>query len=129
MIAESAASRFLTEHAVFGVQADGIDDTLGMEKMFPVITLYAYDTWEEAVEQAKNNLNKIGKDTASPCTPPIGRRLEYAAPQDGGLPDCMQPDLSTGGGGSFQNGLNPTNTLGCGSWGITPSRKTSPIII
>jgi succinate-semialdehyde dehydrogenase len=21
------------------------------------------------------------------------------------------------GGGGFQNGLNPTNTLGCGSWG------------
>ena len=24
---------------------------------------------------------------------------------------------STSGGGSYQNGLTPTNTLGCGSWG------------
>ena len=61
MIAEKCGISVPDRTRVLAVQADGIDDTLGMEKMFPVITLYAYDTWEEAVEQAKNNLNKIGK--------------------------------------------------------------------
>ncbi|MFQ7451446.1 MAG: hypothetical protein ACLRNQ_08390 [Flavonifractor plautii] len=93
LIAEKCGISVPDRTRVLAVQADGIDDTLGMEKMFPVITLYAYDTWEEAVEQAKNNLNKIGKGHSIAVHSTNRKKIEYRRPQDGGLPDCMQPDL------------------------------------
>ena len=117
LIAEKCGISVPDRTRVLAVQADGIDDTLGMEKMFPVITLYAYDTWEEAVEQAKNNLNKIGKGHSIAVHSTNRKKIEYAALKTEVSRIVCNQTCATGGGGSFQNGLNPTNTLGCGSWG------------
>ena len=45
------------------------------------------------------------------------KKIEYAALKTEVSRIVCNQTCATGGGGSFQNGLNPTNTLGCGSWG------------
>lgn len=102
---------------VLAVQADGIEDILGEEKMFPVITLYPYDTWEQAVENARSNLAKIGKGHSIAVHSNNPAAIEYAALKTEVSRIVCNQTCATGGGGSFQNGLSPTNTLGCGSWG------------
>ncbi|MBQ4425894.1 MAG: aldehyde dehydrogenase family protein [Lachnospiraceae bacterium] len=93
------------------------DEVLAKEKLCPVLALFTYDTWENAVEIARANLNMEGaghscvihsnnKDHVEYVT----RRVNvsrYAVNQVGGT--CL--------GGALTNGLNPTTTLGCGTWG------------
>jgi len=99
------------------VEAEDIKDVLGWEKMFPVLTAYRYDKWEEAVEMARDNLRKIGKGHSIAVHSNDTANIEYAGTHvEVSRIVVNQPCASTAGG-SFQNGLNPTNTLGCGSWG------------
>ncbi|MCD7897063.1 MAG: aldehyde dehydrogenase family protein, partial [Planctomycetaceae bacterium] len=60
------------------VEADGIKDILGSEKMFPVLATYRYDTWEEAVEIARDNLGKIGKGHSVVVHSNNDKHIEYA---------------------------------------------------
>lgn len=99
------------------VPADGIDDILGMEKMFPVLSAYPYDTWEQAVDMARNNLAKIGKGHSIVVHSNNDKNIEYAGTHTEVCRIVVNQVCSSTAGGSFQNGLNPTNTLGCGSWG------------
>ncbi len=99
------------------VEADGLADVLGGEKMFPVLAGYRYDTWEEAVEIARDNLNKIGKGHSTVVHSNDDKHIEYAGAHIEVSRLVVNQVCSTTAGGSFQNGLNPTNTLGCGSWG------------
>lgn len=94
------------------MQADGIDDTLGMEKMFPVITLYAYDTWEEAVEQAKNNLNKIGKGHSIAVHSTNRKKIEYAALKTEVSRIVCNQTCATGGGRLFPERPEPHQHTG-----------------
>jgi succinate-semialdehyde dehydrogenase len=99
------------------VEAEDIKDVLGSEKMFPVLTAYPYDTWEQAIEIARANLDKVGKGH-SICVHSHNRQhVEEAALKTEVSRIVVNQICSTSGGGSYQNGLTPTNTLGCGSWG------------
>ncbi len=99
------------------VEADGIKDILGSEKMFPVLATYRYDTWEEAVEIARDNLGKIGKGHSVVVHSNNDKHIEYAGTHIEVSRVVVNQVCASTAGGSFQNGLNPTNTLGCGSWG------------
>ncbi len=99
------------------IEADGLKDVLGSEKMFPVLAGYRYDTWEEAVEIARDNLAKIGKGHSCVVHSNDEKHIEYAGTHIEVSRVVVNQTCSTTAGGSFQNGLNPTNTLGCGSWG------------
>ncbi len=99
------------------VEAEGIDDVLGWEKMFPVLTAYRYDTWQEAVEIARANLDKIGKGHSICVHSNTQENIEYAGVRTEVSRIVVNQVSASTAGGSFQNGLNPTNTLGCGSWG------------
>lgn len=92
------------------------DDVLGGEKMFPVLSLYAYQTFDEAVATARRNLMKIGAGHSVCIHSQNQAHIEQAA----ALPVSrvvVNQCCATSGGGSFYNGLTPTNTLGCGTWG------------
>jgi succinate-semialdehyde dehydrogenase len=99
------------------VEAAGRDDILGHEKMFPVVAAYRYDTWEDAVEIARANLEKIGKGHSLCVHSNNKEHVEYAGTHLEVSRVVVNQICASSGGGSFQNGLNPTNTLGCGSWG------------
>lgn len=87
------------------------------EKMFPVVALFSYDEFEDGVSTAIENLEIEGKGhtvsihssdqdhiTTLGMMAPVSRIIVNAV-------------SATTAGGAFTNGLNPTSTLGCGSWG------------
>lgn len=104
---------------VIVVEADstGDEDILGKEKMCPVISAYKYKEFKEGVEIARRNLEAEGKGHSVSIHSDNKENIEYA-----GTELCVSRFLvnqvcASSAGGSFFNGLAPTNTLGCGSWG------------
>lgn len=95
----------------------GKGDVLSKEKMCPVISTYAYDTWEEAVEIAQANLNVEGRGHSVSIHSNDKAHIEYAANHVTVCRVLINQICSTMNGGSFFNSLTPTTTLGCGSWG------------
>ncbi len=100
-------------------EADGTGktDLLAKEKMCPVLAAYKYKTFEEAVEIARTNLEAEGKGHSVSVHSNNREHIEYA-----GKKLCVSRFLinqasALSAGGSFFNGLPPTNTMGCGSWG------------
>ena len=93
------------------------EEVLAKEKLFPMLALFLYDTWEEAMEIARANLAVEGMGHSvvihsnTPehigAVPNVVHVSRYAVSQVGG----------TALGGAMDNGLNPTTTLGCGTWG------------
>ena len=92
-------------------------EVLAKEKLFPMLALFTYDTWEECMEIARANLEMEGMGHSVvihsnntehiEAVPTVVNVSRYAVNQVGG----------TALGGAMDNGLNPTTTLGCGTWG------------
>jgi succinate-semialdehyde dehydrogenase len=87
------------------------------EKMFAVMSAYAYDSWEEAIEIARANLETEGIGHSVSIHSNNAEHIEYAGLQLPVSRVLVNQICATQNGGSFMNGLNPTTTLGCGSWG------------
>jgi len=102
---------------VLVVEAESHDDILGEEKMFPVLSIYFHDSWQDAIENARENLERIGKGHSIAIHSNNQAHIEEAAIKCAVSRVVCNQISATSAGGSFQNGLSPTNTLGCGSWG------------
>ena len=99
------------------IEKYGADECLAKEKLCPVLAIRAYDTWEEAVDVAVANLKNEGAGHSSVVHSNTKEHIEYAAEL---LPVSrvgVNMIGSSGLGGGLDNGLNPTATLGCGTWG------------
>ncbi len=107
------------ETKVIIVEADGSgeDDILAKEKMCPVLTAFKYKTFEEGVEIARANLEEEGKGHSVSIHSNNKEHIEYAGRELCVSRFVINQTCATSAGGSFYNGLAPTNTLGCGSWG------------
>lgn len=106
-----------TKVIVIPEENDNHDSVLRKEKMFPVITPFKYKKFSEAIDIAIENLNREGKGhTVSVHTNNPDHLLEVGLRAPVSRVVVNNPS-STTAGGSFVNGLNPTSTLGCGSWG------------
>lgn len=118
-VAETAGIEVPTETKVLLVKADccGKGDCLSKEKMCPVISTYAYDTWEDAVAIAQANLDVEGRGHSVAIHSNNKDHIEYAANHITVCRVLINQICSTMNGGSFFNSLTPTTTLGCGSWG------------
>ncbi|MDR1920437.1 MAG: aldehyde dehydrogenase family protein [Candidatus Adiutrix sp.] len=95
----------------------GRDEPLAKEKLFPVLGVFKYHDWKEAVAIALANLEEDGKGHSCVIHSHDRANIEYAALT---LPVSRFSINQTGSnslGGTIANGLNPTATLGCGSWG------------
>ena len=95
----------------------GADEDLSREKLCPVLGICPYDTWEDAVDLAVKNLKNEGAGHSAILHSHNRAHVEYAALR---LPvSRIGVNLvgSSGLGGGFDCGLNPTATLGCGTWG------------
>ena len=101
------------------VEADGFgeQDILAKEKMCPVLAAFKYKTFEEGVEIAKANLEEEGKGHSVSIHSNNKDHIEYAGKELCVSRFVINQTCATSAGGSFFNGLAPTNTLGCGSWG------------
>ncbi len=95
----------------------GRGDVLSKEKMCPFMSAYAYDTWEEAVEIARQNLLYEGAGHSVSIQSNDREHLVYAGLHLPVSRVLVNQTCATMNGGSFANSLSPTTTLGCGSWG------------
>lgn len=106
-------ARFLLVRVTKG----GRDEDLTREKLCPVLAICPYDSWEGAVDLAVRNLKNEGAGHSTILHSNNKAHVEYAAVR---LPvSRIGVNLvgSSGLGGGFDCGLNPTATLGCGTWG------------
>jgi succinate-semialdehyde dehydrogenase len=95
----------------------GRADLFSKEKMCAVISCYTYKTFEEAVDIAAANLDVEGRGHSVAIHSDNREHLEYAAQRLPVSRVLVNQICATMNGGSFYNGLAPTTTLGCGSWG------------
>ena len=106
-----------TKLIVIKPPAYGEGDDLSKEKMCPVMTAYSYSDWKEAVGIALANLEVEGKGHSASIHSDSKDNVEYAMSVLPVSRIVINQICSTMNGGAFVNGLNPTTTLGCGSWG------------
>ena len=95
----------------------GDDDVLAREKLFPVIAILPYTTFEDAVAQAKANLLVEGAGHTAALHSHDEAHIRFMGLE---LPISrlvVNQTSATSAGGSLVNGFAPTTTLGCGSWG------------
>ncbi|MDR0584725.1 MAG: aldehyde dehydrogenase family protein [Treponema sp.] len=95
----------------------GKEDYLSREKMYPVMTAYEYNTWEEAVDIAHANLLCEGAGHSVDVQSNNKQHIEYAGLKLPVSRILVNQICTSMNGGAFQNSLSPTTTLGCGSWG------------
>lgn len=118
----------IAAHAGFDVPADtktllakaegaGGKDVFSKEKLFPVLAVYTYKTWEEAVDIAVANLELEGKGHSTTVHSFTKEHIEYAGRRLPVSRVLINGIGSSGVGGAYTNSLVPTATLGCGSWG------------
>ena len=118
-VAELAGLEIPADTRVIVAVADGtgLTDVLGGEKMAPVIAAYRYSDLDEAIRIAGENLEKDGKGHSvsfhTDSEEHIAKVAESLCVSRFVINQCS----ANSAGGSYFNGLNPTNTLGCGSWG------------
>ena len=106
-----------TSVLVMPVTGTGADEPMSQEKLCPTMVIYKYNTWEEAVENANQNLLNMGAGHSCIMHTNDKKKVEYAA---GILPVCrfaVNIIGPAGLGGGPMTGLTPTSTIGCGSWG------------
>lgn len=99
------------------IEKFGKEEFLSKEKLCPVLCVAEYDTWENAVAHAKTNLLNEGAGHSVVLHSHNDENIAYAGIE---LPVSrvgVNMIGSSGLGGGFDNGLNPTATLGCGTWG------------
>ena len=106
-----------TKAIVVVADGPGGADVLSKEKMCPVISAYGYDDFKEAVEIARENLEAEGKGHSVSIHSNTRENIEYAGERLCVSRFVINQVCASSAGGSFYNGLAPTNTLGCGSWG------------
>ena len=101
-----------TRAIVAVAEGTGLTDLLGGEKMAPVISAYPYSDLDDGIRIAAENLEKDGKGHSvsfhSDSEEHIAKVGESLCVSRFVINQCS----ANSAGGSYFNGLNPTNTLG-----------------
>ncbi len=118
-IGEMAGLSVKPEHVVIVAKAEGrgAEDLLCKEKMCPVMAAFSYKTFEEAVSIAQANLEMEGAGHSAAIHSFNDEHILYAGERLTVSRFLVNQVSSKMVGGSFHNGLAPTTTLGCGTWG------------
>jgi len=93
------------------------DDVLSKEKLFPVLAMFLYDDWNEAMEIARANLEMEGMGHSIVIHSNNNKHIEQVSTRINVSRYLVNQVGGTSLGGAMDNGLNPTTTLGCGTWG------------
>ncbi|HMM22751.1 MAG TPA: aldehyde dehydrogenase family protein [Selenomonadales bacterium] len=106
-----------TKVVILKAKGPGGEDILCKEKMCPVMVALTYDSFETAVAIARANLAVEGAGHSAAIHSTNDDHIKMAGKLLPVSRLVVNQPSSTGAGGSFYNGFNPTTTLGCGSWG------------
>lgn len=119
MIAKKAGLPMPEDTRVIVVEAHGIgkDDLICKEKMCPVLAAFPYGYFDEAIEIAETNLKLEGNGHTAGIHSNNQANIIKAGTDISVSRLIVNTVCATTAGGSMQNGLAVTNTLGCGSWG------------
>jgi len=93
------------------------DNIFSKEKLSPVLALYTYNTFAEAKDGARRILENggLGHSAGIHCNDDrVATDYAMAMPASRVL---VNQSTATNAGGSKENGLVPTTTMGCGTWG------------
>lgn len=106
-----------TKVIVIPAETYGSQELVAKEKMCPALALFTYDHFEEGLHIARTNLELEGNGhTAAVHSNDQGNIVKAGSVLTVSRL-VVNAVASTTAGGSIQNGLAVTNTLGCGSWG------------
>ncbi|MFA6506151.1 MAG: aldehyde dehydrogenase family protein [Treponemataceae bacterium] len=94
-----------------------LDGALRKEKMFPVIAFFPYGEFDEAISISKHNLTIEGMGHSVVIHSVNDEHIDRFGIEMNVSRVVVNEPCATTNGGSFKNGLAPTSTLGCGSWG------------
>ena len=106
-----------TRAIVVPVKKIAEEEILCREIMSPVLRVFAYDDFKDAVQKLKRNLLMEGKGHSCAIHSRNDERIAYVAEE---IPVCRVMVNQSGSGASgspFNNGLPPTVSIGCGFWG------------
>ncbi len=95
----------------------GRADVLCKEKMCPFMVAIPYDTFEDAMHIAYENLDYEGKGHTCAIHSNDQEHIRMVGEKMPVSRIVVNQPSSTTAGGALTNGLAPTTTLGCGSWG------------
>lgn len=93
------------------------EEVFRKEKIFPVNTAYSYSDLDEAINIAQTNLDIEGTGHSVTVHSNNEENVEKVAAAVTVSRVIVNAACSLTVGGSFTNGLEPTTTLGCGTWG------------
>lgn len=118
-IAERAGINVPANTRVIVVEAHGIgkEDPICKEKMCPVMAAIPYQYFDEALDIAKTNLRFEGSGHTAGIHSNNQANIIKAGTELPVSRVIVNAICATTAGGSIQNGLPVTTTLGCGSWG------------
>lgn len=91
-------------------------ETLRREKLSPITMIYPYDTFEEAVDLARSNLELQGKGHSVVIFSDNQEHIEQFALAVYVSRIVVNQTCNFSAGGGFTIGFSPTTTLGCGTW-------------
>ena len=118
-IAQAANMQFPTGTVMIAIPVDSTDKTsiLRREKMFPVVALFRYTQFDQALTIMQENLSIEGQGHSVVIHSHNTANIESVGLTARVCRVVVSAPCATTSGGSFSNGLAPTSTLGCGSWG------------
>ena len=118
-IAKKAGITIPEKTKVLAVEAHGVGkaDIICKEKMCPVLAAIPYGYFDEAIEIAEANLMMEGNGHTAGIHSNNQANIIKAGTELSVSRLIVNAICATTAGGSIQNGLPVTNTLGCGSWG------------
>ena len=90
---------------------------LAKEKLCPVVAIFPYRTFEEAVARAKANLLVEGAGHSAALHSNDEEHIRQMGVELPVSRLVVNQASALTAGGSLTNGFAPTTTLGCGSWG------------
>lgn len=93
------------------------DRVLRKEKLCPVMLIFAYESFDEAIELANGNLELNGKGHSGVIHSHTKEHIEKFAASHPVSRIIVNQACNFAAGGGFTIGFAPTTTLGCGSWG------------
>ena len=98
-------------------EGSGTEDILAKEKLCPVVAIFPYETFDEAVARAKANLLVEGAGHSAALHSNTDAHIRQMGIELPVSRLVVNQSSALTAGGSLSNGFAPTTTLGCGSWG------------
>jgi len=92
-------------------------DVFCKEKLCPIMAYLPYETFEEAMDNACTNLFKEGAGHTACLFSNDQDHIDYFARRIPVSRALVNVSALKAGGNTFDIGLNPTVSLGCGTWG------------